>query len=98
MLMLDLPYNQIQTIAERVKQLRSLMLLHSYLYYHRDTPIVTDHQWQSWANELRDIQVAFGRVVIGWYDDVFTDWDGSTGYHLPVDDFVRTIAVRLRVA
>lgn len=92
--MLDMEYNATQTIAERVRQLRSLMLLHSYLYYHLDLPVVTDNQWQAWANELRDIQAAFD-CEIGWYDAEFADWNGSTGYHLPVDGFVLTIAVRL---
>lgn len=93
---MNLAYNATHDIQGRIKHLRSLLLLHSYLYYHRDTPVVSDNQWQKWANELRDIQQAFG-YCIGWYDAEFADWNGSTGYHLPVDSFVKTIAMRLGI-
>lgn len=81
-------------ILELIKQRRSQMLVHSYLYYWEDITIVNDHQWQRWADELTDIQRAFP-VDIGFYDMVFKDWDGSTGCHLPRDDWVRQKALQL---
>lgn len=74
----------LQTKAERVRQLRLNMMVHSYLYYKLDTQIISDHQWQAMADELTARQ-ADHYPVIGCYDDAFRDWDGSTGYHLPFD-------------
>lgn len=63
------------------------LLVHSYLYYKLDSPIVTDHKWQDAANELAKLQQ--GRDCrIDCYDEAFEDWDASTGYHLPFDSWV----------
>jgi len=80
--------------VERIKQLRSQMLIHSYLYYWQDDPIWSDDKWQQNANELRDLQGE--GVDIGWYDREFKGWDGSTGHHLPVDEWVKTKATYIR--
>ena len=45
-------------LNEVIKQRRTQMLIHSYLYYHEDTTLVSDDTWQRWANELRDLQEA----------------------------------------
>lgn len=77
---------------ERVKFLRRLLLVHSYLYYVLDDPIATDYAWQSWADEL----VAINEDV-GYYDEAFKDWDGTTGHHLPLDDrWVISKALQIR--
>ena len=78
-----------QTVEERIKQLRRNMLIHSYMYYHLDNPIISDDQWQFQADELAELQKKHG---IKWdcYDKWFADWDGSTGMHLPADGWVRT--------
>lgn len=70
------------------------MLIHSYLYYWQDDPIWSDDKWQQNANELRDLQGE--GVDIGWYDGEFKDWDGTTGHHLPVDEWVKTKAIYIR--
>ena len=62
------------------------MLVHSYLYYEMDHIIVDDDTWQRWANELVELQKR--KHDIGFYDDVFRDWNGSTGMHLPKDDWI----------
>jgi hypothetical protein len=80
----DIP---IQTVAERIKQRRCQMLVHSYLYYGLDTPIVSDGQWQSWADDLVELQKT--NLHIGFYDSEFKDWDGSTGCHLPHDNWTK---------
>lgn len=67
------------------------MLVHSYLYYSLDTSIVSDGQWQAWADELATIEP----YAIGWYDNTFADWDGATGCHLPGDAWVQGEAARL---
>lgn len=88
-----------QSMEEKIKQRRSQMLVHSYLYYELDTSILEDHEWQNFANELRDLQDAMlhmkGDTNIEFYDKEFIGWDGSTGYHLPKDGWVRDKAQRL---
>ena len=83
-----------QTIAEKIKQRRAQMLVHSYVYYRLGENIVSDHKWQEWANELVVLQKEYC-LAIGFYDEAFKDWDGSTGYHLPQDDWVSRKANRI---
>jgi len=84
----------LQTSSEKIKQRRSQMLIHSFLYYHMDTNIVSDNQWQEWANELQYLQELYPDPI-DFYDNVFQDWDGSTGMHLPTDNWVRQKAIQL---
>lgn len=71
-----------------MRQLRLNLLVHSYIYYHLDDSLISDHQWQACADELAERQKTFTRRI-GCYDDAFKDWTGSTGFHLPVDAWVR---------
>lgn len=96
MVSLDDKITPVQTVGERIKQRRYQMLIHSYLYYGLDEALVQDHQWQAWADELAALQQVYG-ASIGFYDEVFRDWDGSTGYHLPVNEDIREKAARLRL-
>lgn len=86
-------------LKSKIRQRRSQMLIHSYLYYDMDSAIVDDNKWQSWANELRDLQQTLtdmdGHCNIDFYDYAFKDWDGSTGYHLPKTVWVKEHAERL---
>lgn len=84
----------LKTSSEKIKQRRSQMLIHSYLYYHLDTSVISDDQWQQWANELQYLQDLFPDSI-GFYDKVFIDWDGSTGMHLPKDNWIRDKAHQL---
>lgn len=84
----------LKTSSEKIKQRRSQMLIHSYLYYHLDTSVISDDQWQQWANELQYLQDLFPDSI-GFYDKVFIDWDGSTGMHLPKDNWIRDKAQQL---
>jgi len=59
-----------------------------------DTSIVSDDDWQRWANELEDLQKQYPEPI-GFYDKEFADWDGTTGMHLPKDDWVQQHAWRL---
>jgi hypothetical protein len=82
-------------IAARIRQRRVQMLLHSYLYYWLDAPIIDDATWQRWADELATLQM-FHDGAIGFYDAAFADWDGSTGMHLPRDEWVHNNALKLQ--
>ena len=76
-------------IKSKIRQRRSQMLVHSYVYYHMDDNLVDDHTWQRWANELRDLQEKYPEYKkIGFYDKAFADWTGDTGAFLPKDRWV----------
>lgn len=81
----------IQTIQEKIKQRRRQMIVHSYIYYHKDDIIVSDDIWQRWAQELVTLQKEC-KEELGVYDEIFEDWDGSTGIQLPVDEWVVEVA------
>ena len=75
-----------EIISQIIKRRRQL-LIHSYLYYRIDTQLISDEQWQYWADELVKLQAQHPESV-GFYDEAFRDWDASTGYHLPQDEYV----------
>ena len=76
----------------RIMHLRRLLLVYSYFYYVLDDQIVSDDVWQSWADELVSIN-----KDIGFYDEEFKDWDGSTIYHLPfLDKWIVSKALQIR--
>lgn len=77
----------VPSLAERVKALRSNLLVHSYLYYYTSDVVISDWDWQGMAEELTGLQFIHG-TEFGWYDEAFQDWDGSTGMHLPQDEWV----------
>ena len=85
----------LQTLEEKIKQRRSQMLVHSYIYYELGSNVVSDHDWQQWADELTELQNMGEYPRIGFYDEAFKDWDGSTGYHLPRDNWVFNKAMQL---
>ena len=74
-------------VAELIQQRRLQMLIHSYLYYKSSSPIITDHQWDEWAKELKTLQQEYPNISkqVIWYE-AFSDWDGTTGEFLPLDD------------
>jgi len=73
-----------QTVAEKIKQRRAQMLIHSAIYYDLNDNVVSDHQWQTWADELQKLQEENPNdCKIDFFDWEFKDWDGSTGNHLP---------------
>jgi hypothetical protein len=73
-------------IKDLIKRRRGQMLVHSFLYYQMDCPIISDDLWQEWADELTELQTKYPKLCkLDFYDKEFTDWDGSTGMHLPKD-------------
>ena len=85
----------VQTPQDRIRQRRTQMLIHSYAYYQIGDSIVSDHDWQRWADELVTLQRDHP-APIGFYDAEFADWDGSTGFHLPQDEWVREKTTHIR--
>ena len=77
----------IQTIKERIRQRRSQMLVHSYIYYEMDDSVVDDFKWQEWADDLTALQNEYpDQCNIDFYDKEFEGWTGAGGSHLPLRD------------
>ena len=83
-------------IKDLINQRRSQMLVHSYLYYGLDESIVDDQTFDKWARELVKLQDDYPDVASKCiYAGNFKEFDGTTGFHLPRDLWVRTKALRL---
>lgn len=84
-------------IAEKIKQRRYQMIVHSCIYYVMDENIISDHTWAAWALELADLQNKHPDIAsLVEFDEYFQGWDGSSGYNLPIyDDWVIEKAQRL---
>lgn len=71
------------TIAERIKQLRLSLMIHSIIYYEFNENIISDAEWSKRAKELVNLQSSYpeisSEVVLA---DIYKDFDGSTGFHL----------------
>ena len=80
---------------ELIIRRRRQMVVHSCIYYHLNQNLISDDQWQAWANQLRRLQRK-NPGNVGYMDEEFKDWDGSTGCHLPIKErHVITLAERL---
>ena len=71
-----------EEISETIKRKRTWLMVHAYIYYMLDDNLVTDAQYDTVCVELVDLQKAHG-VNHEFYDEVFYDWTGATGMHLP---------------
>ena len=72
-----------RTPKEIILQRRKQMAVHSCLYYEMNENIVSDDQWQKWADELEQLQRDYPEHQnIGFMDSQFYDWTGATGNHL----------------
>lgn len=77
----------VQSIGEKIQQRRLQILIHSCLYYELDNSIISDATWNKWAKELIQLQKDNPEVSkqIKYYNE-FKDFDGSTGFNLPIKD------------
>jgi hypothetical protein len=73
-----------EQVKSKIRQRRAQMLVHSCIYYEMNNNIVSDHQWQAWADELQKLQEDNPDCCdIKFFDWEFRDWTGATGNHLP---------------
>lgn len=60
------------------------LLVHSYLYYQRNTNIIDDYTFDRWSKELADAIQKYPEVFKQSYHyKDFKEFDGSTGAFLP---------------
>ena len=89
------------TLSEKIRQRRTQILVHSYIYYHMDTNVVSDDMWQQWADELVSLQEMWETLgmtkKINFYDEAFADWTGASGAFLPFDPWVKERAINLLI-
>lgn len=74
-------------VADKILRLRLRLLVHSCIYYKFDQNIISDMAWDKMAKELVQLQKDYPEISnkVEWYE-AFSDWDGSTGAFLPLDD------------
>lgn len=85
-----------QTVAEKIRQRRRQILVHSFLYYELDSNIIDDSTWSKWAVELAELQRKNSKEAAQVeYADLFRDFDGSTGAFLKYDGNIKSMAHRL---
>lgn len=80
--------------VELIKRRRAQLFVHCHIYYQMGSSLISDHQWQKWANDLVELQSKYPGNL-GFYDEFFEDWDGSTGFHLVVPLTYRLLADQL---
>lgn len=73
-------------IAQKIQRRRLQMLVHSRMYYLMDHNILDDSIFNNLAQELAELQDAYPQIAKRvCFAEAFEDWDGSTGFHLPLE-------------
>lgn len=70
-------------IIELISRRRRQLMVHSALYYTLDESIISDHLFDAWSVELVKLQKEHpkeSRKAV--FFKLFSDFDGSTGFHL----------------
>jgi NAD-dependent DNA ligase adenylation domain len=72
-------------IMALINRKRRQVLVHSFLYYRMNTSIWSDHKFDQVANELVDLQRKYPEIAQKCaYHEYFQDFDGSSGFDLPL--------------
>ena len=70
-------------IIELMSRRQRQILVHSYLYYDKNSNLIDDSTWSKWAEELVELQYAYPeRAKKTPYYEQFLDFDASTGFNL----------------
>lgn len=79
-----------------IERRRRQMHVHSVLYYHMDTNLVTDAVFDAWAVELFNLNKKYPQFKYkGYQYNMFENWTGDTGMHLKVTDEAYSMAEQL---
>lgn len=75
------------SIRAKMEQRRRQILVHSIIYYVMNDNIISDATWSKWAAELEALQRKYPDIArTSVYADAFSQFNGSTGCNLPLDD------------
>ncbi|QOC54530.1 putative DNA ligase [Salmonella phage pSal-SNUABM-04] len=86
-------------IREYIHRRRRQMIVHSVIYYRMDENVIPDTLWQEWANQLAAVQNNYPQYTdLGFHDELFVDWDGSTGMHLDLPEYYGVALSIIRMA
>lgn len=69
----------------KLDYLQRIVILHSYLYYVLDNPLLTDKSYDEVAQQLVQLSKEAGKNTVKQtqYYYCFYDFDGSTGFDIP---------------
>lgn len=75
-------------VASLIQRRRRQILVHSILYYKLDRPLIEDHTYDAWAQELIRLQTEHPEIseAVDYHRDAFRNFTSSTGFDLPLDD------------
>lgn len=77
----------VQTPLQLINQRRRQLHVHSLIYYHFNTSIITDAVFDQYAKELVVLYIQYPELVDeGYLHSVFKGWTGDTGMHLPLKE------------
>ena len=73
-------------VRELIHRRRRQLCVHAALYYRLNTSLVPDATYDAWSRELVQLQTDYPDVAAACVRaELFADFDGSTGFHLPVE-------------
>ena len=77
-------FKENMTTKQKVEALERMILVHSMLYYHMDTNIISDKRYDKLSRLLAEKLSTFSEKKIRstQYGYVFYDFDGDTGFDL----------------
>lgn len=83
-------------VARLIRWRRHQVLVHSILYYRLDSPLIADHTYDKFAQELIRLQRDYPEISEGvsYKLDAFRDFTSSTGFDLPLDSPGENIIAR----
>ena len=79
----------LNTPAELIHRRRRQVLIHSILYYSMDSPVIKDLEFDEIAKDLARLQKNNPEAasLVEYHKEAFKDFNGETGYHLPLADY-----------
>jgi len=75
--------------ANCLRRFRTLVLVHSFLYYRCGESVVSDGEWDRSARVVKILQESFPEVcALDFFDEDFKDWTGMTGFDLTYNEYI----------